>query len=76
MWASPPIDRWRRIRTLPECVSTISEFINTGTPQFKIFGPSGHPALPPIRPTEPLLEEGEMTSRGQPPQRNRNLAKG
>ena len=41
------VNHGRRHR-LPESVSTLTEFINTDQPDFKAFGPSGHPVEPPI----------------------------
>jgi hypothetical protein len=40
------VNHGRRYR-LPECVSTLSEFINSDQVGFKVFGPSGHPVAPP-----------------------------
>jgi hypothetical protein len=51
------VNHGRRHR-LPECISTLTEFINTDNDQFKQFGPSGHPVSPPIpQPGSPSDEE-------------------
>jgi hypothetical protein len=51
------VNHGRRHR-LPECISTLTEFINTDNNQFKQFGPSGHPVSPPIpQPGSPSDEE-------------------
>jgi|GraSoiStandDraft_42_1057292.scaffolds.fasta_scaffold119539_2 hypothetical protein len=43
---------------LPECVSTLTEFINTDQEQFRAFGPSGHSVAPPIPvPRDPAENE-------------------
>lgn len=41
------VNHLRRHR-LPEYVSTLTEFINTDQPDFKVFGPKGHPVAPPV----------------------------
>jgi hypothetical protein len=51
------VNHGRRHR-LPECISTLTEFINTDEGRLQSFGPSGHPVAPPIPvPRDPTDEE-------------------
>lgn len=56
------VNHGRRNR-LPECLSTITEFINTDTAEFKKFGPSGHQMPPPTPSPDALPDEEETTKK-------------
>jgi len=57
------VNQGRRNR-LPECISTITEFVNADIPEFKKFGPSGHQMpVPPTPSPEALPDEEEKKSK-------------
>jgi hypothetical protein len=52
------VNHGRRNR-LPECLSTISELVNTRMAEFKKFGPSGYQMPPPTPSPDALPDEEE-----------------
>ena len=51
------VNHGRRHR-LPECISTLTEFVNTDRADFKEFGPSGYPVAPPVPAPDNPAEDG------------------